>query len=312
MKKTLATMLFLLAAAAGLAAQPAVPFTTLSAAVTTAQNTITVASTTNFQVGYTVVVDFESMFVSSVNTTSGVVNVTRNFGGTRRVAHVSGAVAWVGPASYFYNNTPVPGSSCTPSAEKAAPAIAPVQQTISLCSGSPGQWVVGNLPSPYPKYRVAAPEPGATAYTAINTNGTVLGATTLYCTEAFLPTSKLLTGIAVLNGTTVGTDNHLVILYAASGGTAIANSTTAGSLSASASAYQTFAFTGGQVYVPGPADYFACLQSNGSTDNVRMAVTGVNDNLLTKGQTSSTFGTIPTLVAPTAFTTAVGPYFILY
>jgi hypothetical protein len=43
-----------------------------------------------------------------------------------------------------------------------------------------------------------------------------------------------------------------------------------------------------------------------------MAVTGVNDNILTKGQTGATFGTLPALTVPTAFTTAVGPYVYLY
>jgi hypothetical protein len=43
-----------------------------------------------------------------------------------------------------------------------------------------------------------------------------------------------------------------------------------------------------------------------------MAVTGVNDNFLTAGQTGATFGTVPTLTVPTTFTTAVGAYIFLY
>ena len=39
----------------------------------------------------------------------------------------------------------------------------------------------------------------------------------------------------------------------------------------------------------GPAQYFACFQTNGTTDTARMLVTSVTDFTLTKGQTSGTF-----------------------
>jgi hypothetical protein len=42
----------------------------------------------------------------------------------------------------------------------------------------------------------------------------------------------------------------------------------------------------------GPAQYFACFQTNGTTDTARMLVTSVTDFTLTKGQTSGTFGAV--------------------
>src|SRR5207244_4421622 len=125
------------------------------------------------------------------------------------------------------------------------------------------------------------------------------------------PYNKQLTGIALLNGTTAaGTDKHYVVLYD-QGGTALANSAVAGASTSGASTYQTFAFTT-KFYAVGPAQYFACFQTNGTTDTVRMVVTGTQDTLLTKGQTGATFGTVPALTVPTTFTTAVGPYVYLY
>ena len=166
-----------------------------------------------------------------------------------------------------------------------------------------------------PKNQYAFPDSGGTAYTSLNTNGTTLSATTLYCTEVNLPTNKLLTGIALLNGTTASTDNHYVVLYDSTG-VALANSALAGAIAAGASTYQKYAFTQ-KFFAVGPAQYFACFQSNGTTDTVRMVVTGTQDTLLTKGQTgaaayASSLFTIGALTVPTTFTTAVGPYVSLY
>jgi len=115
----------------------------------------------------------------------------------------------------------------------------------------------------------------------------------------------------VLNGTTVGTDKHLLILYDGTGNL-IANSATAGATTSGASTYQTYAFTT-PYYVVGPAKYYACLQSNGTTDSLRMLTAGTQDNITTKAVTGQTFGTIAaTFTVPTTFTTVVGPYWELF
>ncbi|HXO85460.1 MAG TPA: hypothetical protein VN803_08035, partial [Gemmatimonadales bacterium] len=126
----------------------------------------------------------------------------------------------------------------------------------------------------------------------------------------YLPTTKLLTGIALLNGTTVGTDSQYVILYD-SAGNLLANSAVAGTLTAGPSVYQERSFTS-KYFAVGPAQYFACAQSNTGTDSLRMAITGINGNLLTKGQTGVVYGTIPALTVPTTFNSAVGPYVYVF
>lgn len=250
----------------------------------------------------------ELMVVTAVTGTS--VKVQRGAGGTAAPAggHLSGAVIFSGLSQYFgyaFN----PQGACTRASVVVVPRINVKTGQISDCLG--GTWVTGNTTS-FPRFRVQSPDPGGTAYTAINTNGTTLGATTVYCTEVNLGYNKLLTGIAVLNGTTVGTgtDKAYVVLYDASG-VALANSALAGTASANASTYQERAFTS-KLYAVGPAQYFACLQTNSTTDTIRMAITGINANILTAGQTGATYGTVPALTVPTGFTTAVGPYVYLY
>lgn len=83
--------------------------TTVSAAVTATQTTITVASTTNitnpnFQTGAGITlirIDQEFMLVTTVNTTTLIVNVVRGFNGTSSVAHVNGALVLSGIPSDF-------------------------------------------------------------------------------------------------------------------------------------------------------------------------------------------------------------------
>jgi hypothetical protein len=290
--------------------------TTLSASIANdSVQVMTVASVTTVS-GYTVVagsigyIDNEEVIVKPLNgvvsgTTLGII---RSQGGTTGKAHASGALVFFGPPNAF-KAVPsfLPQGSCTRGNELYLPYINVREATISDCLG--GQWTNG-VTTRSPRWKVNSPEPGATIYTSLNTSGTTLGATTLYCTEVNLPTNKLLTGIAILNGTTVGTDNHYVVLYD-SGGNAVANSALAGAVAATASVYQPYAFTS-KFFAVGPAQYFACFQSNGTTATVRMALTQVNDTVLTAGQTGATFGTVPVLTVPTTFTTAVGPYVYLY
>jgi len=116
--------------------------------------------------------------------------------------------------------------------------------------------------------------------------------------------------LAVLNGTSAATDLHLVALYDATGNL-IANSALAGAVASGASTYQTYAFTT-PYYVVGPAKYYACVQSNGTSATIRMLLTSVQDGVTTYSHTG-TFGTlINPITVPTTFSSAVGPYFQLY
>ena len=318
-------LLFLASLASG---QTILTNTTLAAAVTSAGGpagrTILVTSatginaplTSNFQKSTFLYVDREAMDVEAVNGTT--ITVVRGAEGTQATTHVSGAVVFVIPAYLATNigggataNGPaVPSGSCTRTSELVLPRIQFASGTISDCLN--GQWINGDASQTTRVHSkvLYAPNPGAVLYTSINSTGTTLVAGTLYCTEIQLPYSKLITGLAVLNGTTVGTDNHLVALYDA-GMNLLANSATAGVLAATASNYQQISFTT-PYYAVGPSQLFGCMQSNGTTATVRMLVTQTQDQYLTTSKTG-TFGTIPaTITAPTTFTTAVGPYLGLF
>lgn len=322
MKNTLKTLLILsalLLSSFGYA-QTILTHTTLSAAVTsTAATTIPLTSATGVVAGSTVLFiadgNGEAVFVNSVNGTN--IGVTRGYQSLGKArTHASGALVFVAPAGaqgVDIVNYVAPSGSCT----RTSVAYLPVISTgldgsgtvISDCVG--GVWVggimtaQGNTP-----FRIPAPNSGGTAYTSLAA-GTTLAATTMYCTEIDLPFNKLLTGLGVLNGATATTDNHLVVLYDATGNL-VANSAVAGVLTAGASTYQNIAFTT-SYYAVGPAQYFGCLQTNGTTGLVHTIQTGTQDTYLTKGVTGQTFGTIPaTITVPTTFTTAVGPYFLFY
>lgn len=321
MKKITAVLSFVLALAVfALPAfgQTILSTTTLSSAVANSSTTtLQLASTTGVIAGATVLFiadtgnSGEAVFVNSVASSGGYVGVTRGYQTLGAAApHASGALVFVGPPFGFFTNQP--RGSCTRASVLYLPAIAFGQMgsasTISDCVG--GVWVTssGDI-SKY--FRVPLPLTGAVGLSTINTAGTTLAATTMYCTEIDVPYSKFATGLAVLNGSTVGTDKHLVALYDATGNL-LANSAVAGATSAGASTYQTYAFTT-TYYVVGPAKYYACAQTNGTTDTIRMLVTGVSDTFTTKGVTAQTFGTVPaTFTVPTTFTTAVGPYWELY
>lgn len=317
MKKTLSSFSFVLALAAALVApaygQTALNQTTLSSAVTsTSTTTVVVASTTGIAANTTVIfVDEEAMFVNAVSAVGTTLSVTRGYNGTQATTHGSSAIVWAGPPFAFVYQAP--SGSCTRGNVLYLPVISfgigGVQPQISDCVG--GFWVTGFLAaqSNTPLVILSA-NSGGTAYTSLNTNGTTVVAGTLYCAELDVPASKNLTGLAVMFGTTAGgSDKHLVALLD-SAGNVLATSALAGATNSTASTYVKFAFTS-KYYVVGPGQYYGCTQSNGTSDTIRMLVTGTQDTYLTTSKTG-TFGTIPTITVPTGFTTAVGPYMYAY
>lgn len=150
---------------------------------------------------------------------------------------------------------------------------------------------------------------GSLALTSYETNGTAPVAGSMNLTEIYVPYYQTWTGIGVLNGTTVGTDNHLVALYG-SNGALLANSAVAGTVSAGASVMQNRAFTAPITLAPGR--YFLGVQSNGTTATLRHLLAANGSNVCTS-VTAGTFGTVPaTLTPPATFTTAVGVICQLY
>jgi len=150
---------------------------------------------------------------------------------------------------------------------------------------------------------------GSLALSSYETNGTAPVAGSINLTEIHVPYTQTWTGIGVLNGTTVGTDNHLVALYG-SNGALLANSAVAGTVSAGASVMQNRAFTAPITLIPGR--YFLGVQSNGTTATLRHLLAANGSNVMTS-VTAGVFGTVPsTITAPATFTTAVGVIAQLY
>jgi len=261
-------------------------------------------------------IDREAMDVRSDNGTN--ISVIRGVAGTTSAPHASGATVFVIPVSLAlynggaYGSAPaVPQGSCTRGSELVLPRVQFVSGMISDCLG--GQWVTGDAlqNSRTLNNLLRLPDPGGTALTALETAGTAPSAATeQYCTEIEIPYSMVLTGLAVLNGTTVGTDKHLMILYDSTGNV-LANSATAGLTTAVASVYQKHNFVN-KYYAVGPARYFGCMQTNGTTDTIRHAVTAVNDNVLGGAVTTQVFGTVIAVTLPTTFTTAKAPYMAVF
>jgi len=132
---------------------------------------------------------------------------------------------------------------------------------------------------------------------------------TWYRAEIYVPHLAQWTGIGVLNGATVGTDNLMVALYDTNG-VLIANSAVAGVLSAGANAMQNIALLQSPILQPGR--YFVAVQCNGTTATTRRQAAANGSNTMTQSA-AGTFGTVPTsFTPPTTFTADVGPIAWLY
>lgn len=150
---------------------------------------------------------------------------------------------------------------------------------------------------------------GAAALTGYETNGVAQTAGSINLIEIYVPYIQTWTGVGVLNGTVVGTDNLIVVLYG-SDGTRIRTSALAGTLSAGASVFQNIAFTSPITLLPGR--YFIGVQASGATATIRHNL-AANGAANCSSTTVGVFGTIPaTLTVPATFTTAVGPIAQLY
>lgn len=158
------------------------------------------------------------------------------------------------------------------------------------------------------KYRYSTVDVGSVAYGSLGTN-TTLVAGTIYVASVYVPRQMTITGVGVLNGATVGTNNGIVGLYNAAGAL-VANSALAGNVTSGANAFQQRAFTGTYVAL-GPALFYVLYQANGTTDTLRTVATNTFIDVLTKSDTGA-FGTLTALTPPTSFTADVGPIAYVY
>lgn len=317
----LLTSIGLFLAACGLSqAQIILNNTTLSADISDgAVRTFSVASATNINApsfqdntkNTFLYVDRELMNVENVQGT--LVTVTRGIGGTQAQGHRSGSLTFVIPGylGTFWFGLPAPQGLCNRNQVIALPVISPSSGTISDCEN--GRWVNGSFTqtSATSFFRLEAPTIGAVSNASAIGTSTATVAAELYCTELRMPDSKLLTGLAAHIGATGGTDKWIVALYDA-GGNLLANSAVAGATVGTANTWQQTAFTV-PYYTVGAAQYYGCIQSNGTTATADLVTTGKDDNILTFKQGSAgTFGTLPSFTPPTAFTTLQGAYLYAY
>lgn len=297
--------------------QTIVPNTTLAAAITSTSsqaNTFKLTSTSGITAGNTVIfIDGEADFVNAVTTTPATVTVTRGAGPSTRVStHANGAVVWYGPPSYFQSQTPAgyPFGSCSRTTALVLPYIDINNNIISDCLG--GVWVQGVTTNSIgnTQWRVQNVANGYIAYTSLGTD-TATTNTIMYCSELDLPVNKYLTGIAILNGATVGNGHRQALLYDAAGNL-LAKSASGSNTTAGANTFQAYAFST-PFFAVGPAQYFTCTTSANSTDSVRMLVTTYSDNVLAGYITGLTYGTSPAKITPpSSFTTVEGPYSYVY
>ena len=148
---------------------------------------------------------------------------------------------------------------------------------------------------------------GAVAYASVGTSA-VHVAGTIYSVELWVPANKTITGVGVLNGATVGTDN-LIVALANSAGTVVATSALAGALSSGANVFQEIALTATYAAV-GPGRYWVIVQCNGTTATTRRIA--ASTYLPFAGSAAGVFGTLSTITPPTSTTADTGPIAYVY
>jgi hypothetical protein len=183
----------------------------------------------------------------------------------------------------------------------------PSPGTFSTLSASGESALSGGIVSTG-RYRYSTVPVGSVAYGSFGTNTTLVSGT-IYWADVFIPRNFTVTGIAVLNGATVGTNNGLVGLYN-SAGSLVGNSDLAGALSANANTFQARDLLTPYQAV-GPGRYWVAYQQNGTTATLRTVAASTFVDVLTKSATGA-FGTLTALTPPTSFTADVGPIAYVY
>lgn len=168
--------------------------TTLSAAVNSTQNTVTLAAVTNLVIGDTLYIDGETLPVGKTwNGTSTTVPVSRYNG--KVAAHVSGAIVLYGRPRWFNAYDPT-GACPTPVTSGApTPALVPVSPWINTNTGS--------------SWRCYAGQWGKTGVFFVPVNQCSFQPTTLTQTTTFPVLGLSAIGIPVINSVTnaaAGTD----------------------------------------------------------------------------------------------------------
>lgn len=145
---------------------------------------------------------------------------------------------------------------------------------------------------------------------ATNATSATPSATVVYMTQIFVPVNTTLTGAAVLNAATVGTNKWIYALFDDTGA-AVANTALAGVTTSGASVFQKIAFTGTYA-AKGPRTYWVGAYMNGTTDRYYAIPTVGQAGGLAGSVSTQTFGTVATVTLPTTFTADVAPVAYVY
>lgn len=149
---------------------------------------------------------------------------------------------------------------------------------------------------------------GSVAYGSMGTdNVQVVG--TLYIADMAIPRAMTITGIGVLNGSTVGTNKVIYGLYADTG-VLLASTALAGTTTSGANTFQQIALTA-PVFVRGPARFAIVVQYNGTTDKMRKIPANTFIDVMTQDE-AGTFGTIQNIFYDNTFTADIGPIAYVY
>lgn len=154
--------------------------------------------------------------------------------------------------------------------------------------------------------RVANVPVGPVAYASMGTDA-VSTAGTIYFSDIVLHEAMVSTGAAVLNGTTVGTDDVIYGLWDEAG-VLLRTTALAGTVSAGADAFQAIAWTS-PISLP-PGRYWVGFQVEGTT--AAHQTIAASTYLNSTGSVAGVFGTIPAITPTTTTTAGVGPFAYLY
>lgn len=263
--------------------------TTLSAAITSSQTTVTVGSTSgcpasgsfnNVSNPCDLLVGREMMHVLAINGTN--LTVERGANGLLGEAYPSGEAAFIGSPSAFR--------------DQATGQSVPFPQF--------GDWNLNNTYQWYATFSSYA-EPAANQVTDVSGK--------LWYTAIQIPSSTILTGACQMNGNGTLADKMIFALWDRNGNL-LANTAVAGVTQSGTSVLQCQSFIN-PVVVQGPGLYYIGVQGNGTTAASIAAYPsgGAPTNYPTGTQTGGTFGTIKNITSPaTSFTANVGPIMAVF
>lgn len=296
--KTLALVVALLLGSvqSGLA-QSTITNTTLSTTITDTSTTrVVVASATGItastaSVQNYILIDHELMKINAISGTT--LTVVRGSSGVA-TPHTSGAIVLFGPGGGGFNTSngntygvfltgsgTAPAGRCTASSQQYLPVVRYSAQAGNWqffnCNNS--QWVAQGLTDDFaPTLTRYCTPPGVQGLALLTTNGdstapfvvgnnTTPTAGSVYYGTIYIPQTKLITGLSILNGTVASTDQVYMGLHRADG-VLVANTLLAGTNSSGIGRFQDIDLTA-TFLATGPARYWISFVSEGTTMRFR-------------------------------------------